>query len=569
MAEGAVTLSPEDTPGPLPPGFVLVEPIRAAPETPPPVPEVVPETVPAPPPGFAIEKPEAAVAAPPLDPAEPETPGFLERAGEDLEKRGEQFQKDIAAAESGETPPLESALRVGGTMAGAALDVIGQAVVSVIHGVGAVTPDVVEDPVVDAAKDLFRKFMATDVGKAGLEAVQKGADAWAEFSEKSPNAARNIESLANIALLGVPVKGKPSAPAGPTLAGRTAERVEAAGVAQTARQRAGFVDELVLQKQTAKVKTEQVARTTEEGLLTTKKVGLSTSERRMAEEVDKVAGVSSEKTLQGNYNAIAKEVNEEAGWLKTTLDIRPVLIPRKETAAELARASERLAKNPTLVGDAEKSAAKIVGKMQELVAKHPGSASGLLAARKELDSWIGSQRPKVFDPAQEGALSIAVREIRQSMNNLIDARATNVAVKDSFRKQSTLLSAMENIAPKAAAEAGNVLTRAWQNASKALGVRTAGIQVLAAAFGIGGLGAAAAFAPVASAAAAGIGLTYVAGRAVLSARGKKHLALLLRTTDRAIRKTKDKALIAQLRADRGAIVALMKQTQDDTQQRRK
>jgi len=49
----------------------------------------------------------------------------------------------------------------------------------------------------------------------------------------------------------------------------------------------------------------------------------------------------------------------------------------------------------------------------------------------------------IFDPSKENAFSIANREIRQSINDFVDTRAT-VDVKTTLREQSNLFSAMEN-----------------------------------------------------------------------------------------------------------------------------
>ena len=53
-------------------------------------------------------------------------------------------------------------------------------------------------------------------------------------------------------------------------------------------------------------------------------------------------------------------------------------------------------------------------------------------------------------------------------------------------------------------------------------------------------------------------VTYVGGKAILSPQTKKALGQLLKLTDSAIRKTRDKNLIRQMRLDRALIVELLK-----------
>ena len=492
-----------------------------------------------------------------------ERPGFIERFSSDLENRKKLAFEIQGLFEQDEISFAEGVVALTGKVgAGTVLDFLGEAVVSGVEGLSAITPDMIEDPIIDTVTKAAHLFLGTDIGKAGMEAAQAGMEAWNEFKAANPRSARMIESVVDIGLLIAPVKAKPRIKAQPTMAGRAAAKVEAAGVRQTARQKADFIDKLVSPKSTAKVRTEQVARTTEEGIFRKKKVALSAGERVMADEVSLIEGVGSSKTILGNFTVISQEVTNEAKLLKDLLKKNDVIIPRREFAAELDRAIVRLGENPLLVGDAATTATKVVDKMKQIVASNPGTASGLLKSRKELDRWIETQKPKVFDPNQETALSIAVREIRQSTNDFIDARAVNVGVKDSLKKQTTLLRAMDNIGPKAAAEADTALLRAWQSANKVLSLKGAFNQTLATAFGVGGLGAAAMFAPFLTKLLALGAVTLVAGKAVLSPSAKKGVSKLLKVVDKALRTSKDEALIAQLRLDRAAIVELLEQSNE-------
>lgn len=495
--------------------------------------------------------------------AEPESPGFIERVSGDIEDRAKLAREINALFESGEQSLAESVLQMTGKVgAGTILDILGEGVISGIEGLSAITPDIIEDPLIDTATKAAHLFLNTDLGKAGLGAAQAGMEAWNEFRAENPRAARNIESVVDIGLLIAPVKGKPKIKSQPTLAGKAATKLEEAGVRQTARQKADFIDGLISPKQTAAVKKEQVGRTSEGGLLRSKQVELSPAEKIMADEVSLIEGVTAKNTIQGNYTAIAGEVTKEAKTLKSLLAKNEVIIPRREFAAELGRAIIRLKENPSLVGKASETATKVVEGMMRIAAKNPSTASGLLKSRKELDAWIKTQRPKIFNPNQESALSLAVREVRQSTNDFIDSKAVNVAVKDSLKKQSTLLNAMDNIKPKAADEAGNAVLRAWQSANKVLGLRGEFNQTLAALFGLGGLGASAAFAPVFTALVLALPAAYFGGKLALSPSAKKGVAKLLRVTDKAIRASKDEALVSQLRLDRAAMVELLKESDE-------
>lgn len=521
----------------LPPGFVLDQASQSA--------SNLPE-------GFVLDRPE-----------EPEKPraeqGFLERVREDLTQREERVQE----IRQFEQTPVERGLQEAGQTAGAIFDVGGEALVSVGRGISAITPDFIEDPIRDISSDIGAGIVESDIGQLGLQALQEGTEAYQAFKEKYPRAARNLEATVNVGLLVAPVKTPKAAKSGVTPVGKAGERLTAAGKRQAATRKKEFVDDLVLPKQTPTIRAEQAARTTEEGLLRRKTVALTPQQESMAAAVNNL-GVEPTKTLQGNYNIISNAVNKEAKSLKRRLNKNDISFPRREFDTRLDAAVARLSENPLITGDAEKTALKIVEKMKQITRDQKSSASGLLEARKKLDSWMRSQKGKtVFDPDRESAISIALREIRNETNDFIDSKATKVAVKKSLKKQSDLLNALDNIAPKTALEANNSLSRLWQKTTSILPLRGEFNQTLAALFGLGGLGASAVFAPFFTKTLfLGLGGWQI-GKAVTSPQTKKALGALLKHTDDVIRFTKDKGLISQLRTDRVLLVELLDQLEDD------
>lgn len=501
---------------------------------------------------------------------EEEKLGFLQRVGEDLQRRndlGAEIQKSLDEGEIGYAESvLQSAGKVG---AGAVLDFMGEATVSLGKGLNSLSGGLIGDAIKTTA-DLYTKtpvgkaaiaFLNSPIGQRGLEAGKAGVNEWFEFKEEHPRAAMNIEAVVNMGLVLAPAKGKPKAKAGSL--GKTAEKLVSKADDQIAAKKGKFINELVRPKQTAGVRAEQVGRTVEKGALRSKVVELSPQEAKIAEFVKDVKGVSPKNTLQGNYTVISKEVAEEAAKLKGALAKNDVVIPKREFMKTLDDSLNRLHENPLIVGDAEKTAQRILVKMKKIVEGEKGTASGLLEARKKLDSWVRSQKSgAIFDPKNENALSIAIREIRNTTNDFIDLNATNVAVKQSLKKQSNLLRAMDNIAPKAADEGANAAIRLWQRTTKLLPLRGEFNQQMALLFGVGGLGASAAFAPFFTKAAGATLGTYAAGKFIMGPTVKKGLAHLLKATDDAIKATKDANLIAELRADRALLVEMIKSAEE-------
>jgi len=487
---------------------------------------------------------------------------FAQRFGRDIAKRAAVDAEIKRTYDEGEIGTAEALLQtIGKTGFGSVLDFLGETIISAGRGLSAITPDIIERPLIDGAVAAGHFLLNTDIGQEGLNAAKSGAAAWSRFKISNPRAALNIEAVVNIGVLLAPVKGGTRV-SPPTALGRAGAALETKAVTQTTAKRGDFINDLVMPKQTSAVRTEQVARTEETGLFRQKQVKPSKSEQNTSVEVGKIPAVGSSKTLQRNHNAISNEVTKEANTLKSVLAEKEVIFPRKELNSKLDEALARLDENPLIVGDASKTAEKIVGKAKEILSAKPSNGSSLLAARKELDSWIKSQKgPGVFDPNLESAITIAVREVRTALNDFLASKATSTAVKASLKKQSTLLRAMENIAPKAADEGGNIVVRAWQNAMRVLPFRGEFNQIMATAFGIGGLGASAMFAPYFTKIVIGTIASYALGKAVMSSPVKSALSLLLKEMDKAIRLAKDKSLITSMKLDRALIVELIEMSE--------
>lgn len=547
---------------PLPAGFIL--------QTPDVTPQATPQDTPPLPEGFVLQA--STDAGIPITEAPIEEPGIFEQFGtgvaEDFESRVQDFDELNQAVLAGDITQEEAALGlVGKVGAGFAMDLIGEALLLGGRGIAAITPQEIADPISQTASKVAHSFLNTDLGKAGMDAAQSGFEAYNEFAAENPRAARNIESVMNIGLLLAPIKGKPKISAAPTAAskkaptilGRAAEGFTQRAEAQTARSQVEFLDDLVRPKQTAAVRSEQIRRTTEGGAFSGRTVQPSAAESAMADAVGSVQGVTSNNTMLNNLNLIDKEVRIEADALKKALSKNDIIVPRAEFTGALDDAIVRLGENPTLVGDAARSASRVMDKMKSIVAKNKSTGSGLLQSRKELDAWIKTQKPKIFDPAQESALSTAVREIRQTTNDFIDQRVVNVGVKQSLARQSNLLRSVENIAPKAAEEASNGALRLFQNIAKAIPIKGDAAQKIVTGLGIGGLGVAATMVPFMTKIAIGGGTLVIGGKIVASPATKKGVSTLLRLADEAIKKTKDPRLLLELRADRAALAEGFKQ----------
>ena len=497
---------------------------------------------------------------------------FFSRLQADLDKRTEQGLATQARDEAGEQSGLSTGIQQAGLAAGLGFDVMGNALTSGFRAL----PDIVENPIREGLSAIggavADSSVAEGIERSGLPAlISRGVEGYQRFSEENPVAAANIGSLGNIAMMAAPVKAKPKAGSkGQSLFSRGAEKVsegannlatklDDAAKAQTARQNNKLARELVVPKQTAKQKALEATRTTEQGILGKRVVDLTKEEINMAGELAKLP-LNPKKSVLHNLRVVHKNAIDEAKNLKATLAKNEVVFPRKELLSRIKSEKTELVEDLILNGNTARQADIITNNFEKILAKHPSTGSGLLSARKEFDSWLKAKKAKVFTGNSEGAFEIGSRRIRNLANDFLDEKATNVAVKDSLRKQSNLFKSVDVMADKAAAEGSNAVARAVQRITSVVPVRGELMQNISALGLVAGAGTLSA--PV----AIGLGGLYVTGKAgqlVLSPTGKKVISGLIKKTDEAIKATSDKNIIRNLRADRAALIELAKEEESE------
>ena len=426
-------------------------------------------------------------------------PGYFSRLGADYIGAAQSILSDIQRpaqlVEEGASP-----LKVGTAVAEAGLRTVGKVAET------AFAP-IVEAPGIKQGVEAIGNLVTKIPGMDFL--LNKVND----FSQQHPDLAKDFKSVIDTAILfggsGV------SKQTGTTLK-KTGLEVEARGLRGVAAAKSSFAEELVSPIPTKTIKIEQVARTTEAGGFFKKDIVTPTTlEKRAAEEVAKVPGVSQSNTFQKNFNLVRDYNIGQAKKLEADVAKHDFVIPKRVTLSKIRVAAEELKNNPLIVGDAEKTAQRLIAGAEKFVNENKGMGSGILKARKEYDAWVLSQKPKVFDATSDNAFTVANRSVRNTLNDVLDEGAVNLGVKDSLRRQSSLFNAMENVAEKAALEANTPLLRAFDKIGKILGVKSRLVQAVATAVGIGGLGAAATFAP-AVAVLGGVGfIIYQGGRLIM------------------------------------------------------
>jgi hypothetical protein len=500
------------------------------------------------PPGFTLRQPE-------------EKQNFFERSADDLYQRfGVQGGEILRAHGESDQGYLSTVTQlVGKVGAGSLLDLLGEAVISGGRGLSTITPDAIENPLIQNATKAGIALLNTDLGQKGVDAALKGAEAWRQFKQENPVMARNIEAVVNVGLLVAPVKGKPQSTSKP--GGGVAAALDRSARRSEVNKRRRFVEELVTPEQNKKAKLAQVGRTTERGIFKQKTVELSPTQKLSAREVNRVPGVSPRKTLQGNYNAIATEVNRKARNLENSLTglSRPNYFKQELEFAIESNVMARLSQNPTLVGNAETAARRVIEHALRLAEQNPRTMRGLLVTRRQLDDWVLKHKPRAFESGSaSNAMTAAVREVRGEINDFIARRSGSVRVRQSLDQQSRLLRAMDDIAEKATKEHKNIIVRAMQDVVKLIPLRNELVAVGSVLLGIGGLGAAGLLGPFIQKVAITAGLGFGIHGAVMSPSTRKGISSLIKLIDKSVRTTTDPSIVRKMRAHRAALVEIIK-----------
>ena len=158
---------------------------------------------------------------------EPKKTTFMQNVLETTQKRIGTMGAESRGAdfsESGELTFGEKALRVGGGAARVAGKVFEPIVKEAMGGIktgldilSAMTPDIIENTLINDLKGGKDVFMESDFGKKAMEAVTSGIDGYNDWKNRNPRAAQNFEDAIDVSLFLPAVK--PAISAGKTAIG--------------------------------------------------------------------------------------------------------------------------------------------------------------------------------------------------------------------------------------------------------------------------------------------------------------------------------------------------------------
>lgn len=498
-------------------------------------------------------------------------------------------------------------VRVAGeVVAPLVIDPVQEGVKLGINVVKNLTPDTLQRGLGEFIEDKLKNLKNTPAYQAGLEAVDKGIQAWTNYSDQFPEEARDIKAALNLAEI-----WKPAALRKPiddtTIFGRLgetqskrAEELETVPALFTDRR--GFLNKVITPEDTAANRKERVDRVVQTKRGTNVYVN-SADENEMIDILMGVKGVTSKNTNVGNRQAVEQEIDRLRKQLDNDLDnVSFERIDKDALRATFATKIKELKKtSPTLTGDAAKVAQKIIDKVDSLLAATDGSPKSVLDVRRQLDQWAKNEGRVNFD-GFENAYTIAMRTVRNTINDAVDLSlrrtfvekgssrvkdvdsnlkglpgdvdpdapqsfigakevGVNPKFRESLRQQHLLYEVRDRLKEKSVNEANTLVGRIKSNLDKlAVALPTTPLSIGLTVSAAGGL--LYKYSPqlfATAGIASGIGtIGYAAYRGTISPKLRRALSNVLKGIDEGIKKTKVREMSDILAADRVAIIELMK-----------
>jgi len=511
--------------------------------------------------GFAETKAGNALDVPAEVTKEPVQSAFDTYAS-NIQARLGKTRKDIE--DTLNLPPELSSLApvqlVGKGVIGGLYEIMGETFNLGLKGISYVVPDYIEDPIKQNVAEGFNYAITTPTGAAALKALETGQDAWTEFKYKYPEPAKTIESVVNIATFFAPVK-KSAVPTikTPTMEEKVSNIAFEAAEKQIESQSKKKAVSLVMP---VKINPETV---TEKSVLGYKfSVPTPTlKESDIIEAVSKLK-IPTQATYIKSRDLIKAGIEKEAKKLESTLGKSKVKVPVAESSKAIDNAIAASKINDPFVNanTLDRLLDDVADKAKSILAKNDETPLGVLKSRRELDDWVnkykkpGSQIYLSQDKV-ETALSIAVRDVRTSLNDLLEIKVPSASVKSSLRQQSNLYRANPVVLEKISQDASSTAGRLWQNITKTTGIKMVSTPLAGAAT----IAAFAGYLPaMVGTAAVGFG-GYAAGRALISPKTKVFLGKTIIAADKAIKTATDKEMLKQLRADRAALIEILKSSE--------
>ena len=511
----------------------------------------------------AAKAQQAAAMGPPVPPIEPEST-LTSRAGDVFEERRESIADTLSrpvatdagamlgTQQEGALSFSDKLVRTAGDLVGGFGDITGDALMT---GAAAMTPDFILEGVGNA----FKTIAETDAGREGMKAATQGIESYNNWAKDNPDNAKYLESWFNIgaiALPATPIKGV-VLDAGASLQ-ETGATLTKNGLKSLQGTKNKLVTAMLEPTDIARIPTEDI---TSKGFFDTitydPQVGYTRDNIDIVSEIPKV---NPKKSYTYNSNIIEKARQAEQKKLESILGRTPVVVDSDVVTQELGKRAGALLSSPefkTMDATLQKKTEVIFKEAVRRIQSGDGSLLDLLQARRDVDAFIGRQKLGL-DQNQASTLDMARRAVNGSLNDIVAELSGNSVVKESLRKQSAMISALDIINPKREKNGRTAVARILNNFGSHL-PRTPVALAATATFTAGFLMQ---NWPLMSAAAVS-GILFAGGKAVFSPEAKVLVGNMIKGSGDAI-KAAEKAgaldVVEQMKADRLVLISLLNET---------
>lgn len=416
-----------------------------------------------------------------------------------------------------------------------------------------VTPDVIENPTVNAVIDIGQAIAEIPTVQEMIELAKENYPKYLAMAKEYPHYDRMIKNVFSIGSLGINTKIEAGLDA-------VGSGLKSSAAKSTWKNRRENVSDMLspIHPETSDM-TTTMSPTRTEGMLNTIKPNFTDQADEIIDITAMVPNLKPKGSFTSSRNFIYTEITNTAEKLKK--DIAKAGNPplTVDVVQQLQDSMDNFPESIGfgLAGGTPKFATDLMSTAIRLVKESDGTAAGLLDARKQLDKFINKHQPKSLTQEYINSKAVAVSEIRTIMNDAVASTVPDVKVKDLLDKQHKLYKSWDVTGDKAINESRNAVGRLWQKvtggnisipktpmALRALGGGMAyWVSSGNAAYALGG---------IAAATAGVIGYDVLTGPNL-----RQGLGSLLTGTAKLIKTTKDTALLKQLKADRLVVIGLL------------
>jgi len=498
---------------------------------------------------------------------------FKQNVGESFTKRIQQAS-DVLREEGPYADGLTTSSQffgLAGSMAGLGWDLFGDVYTLSADGYSLVIPDDMEEAVKNQYREAVKAFVEHPLGKEAQKALQAGQEQWIEFKKNNPEMALVVESAFNVG--GWFRRGPDAKPLNVDPEAGYVPNVSFFDPKNRTVSKLTTLEKGIWKVISPPKSAEKINQQTTEprGPLRRQETILDVEERRRIDTVKRLARVDPSRTDRTNAKSITGAVEKLDDKLKKLLERRTDPVLHSDLRSGLVpKVSTWIQQNPGL-GQKRlaEEAKRATAQLNTILSSHPQTASGMLAARRELDRWIKKNLGADTLRRQEGNKGAMARSelyamIRREMNDMLDTGDSDAASR-LLRDESDLLAALDAINSRMP-QGDTVLARIRDN----LGALD--IQMPTTPLGQAATASAAMnskmlpfFAGLIST-YTGLGLTK---RAFSKVYYQKELRLILESLNEGIKTATNPEMVKQLRADRAAIIEVYKGYMEDAEEEAK